>query len=270
MIKINNYKRLLIGISCFIFLTGCGFQSENTNQLKPMYSIAEENKDSKSNPIQTIIKKLEGENKGEENFLFYNEADESKMVTLTFYENYNEEPIINATLYQDGNLVSNNVRIIDTSIHDGGLFTIELEEYIPTFNQIKLETSQGNILLIKTGQYSFEKVNIKNTITDSERWYIESYNTGEKGTYFTFNGTYVRAKEGSSKYEILLPKSSEKFEIVEDHTQKEKEKKLELTLKSDSQRKFDHQASYEIMIIQKNEQNQQYVMNTISVDIEPN
>ncbi|MGM7681343.1 hypothetical protein ACSVDA_04230 [Cytobacillus sp. Hm23] len=270
MKKINNFKLFLIGISCFIFLTGCEFQVENINQPKFVEPISEEIKESESNSIHTIINKLEGENAKEENFLFYNEAVESKMVTLTFYDNYKEEPITNASLYQDGNLVSKNVRIIDTSIHDGGQFTIQLQEYIPSFNEIKLETNKRKILLIKTGQYSFEKLNIVDTIPDKERWSIESYNTGEKGTSFTFNGMYVRSEKDSSEFEILLPKSSEKFEIVESHTENEKEKNLELTIQTDSQRKFTHQASYEMLIIQKNQMNQQYILNTILVAIEPN
>lgn len=261
-------KVLLIGMTCILFFTACESKRENVSQSNPTDVNTKEEK--KINTLDSTINKLEGNNAEEENFLFFNEADGSKKITLTFKSNYDEQPISHATLYQDGKIVSDKVRIIDSSIHDGGQFTIELKEYLPFFNEIKLVTNQQQILKLKTGQYNFEKVNIKNSIPDNERWSILEYNTGENGASFTFNANYNRDKVAPSYSEIYLTKLSvEKLKVKETHSEKVNEKTLELVVQSDALGKFQHQASYEMMVIQKNKKNEEYIMSTLFIVIDP-
>jgi hypothetical protein len=258
-------------MTCILFFTACDLKKEKVSQLNSEHVNTKEKKEKKKiNALQSTINKLEGNIAEEENYLFFNEADGSKKITLTFKSDYNEQPITHVTLYQDGKMVSDKVRIIDSSIHDRGQFTIGLKEYLPFFNEIKLITNQQQILTLKTGQYNFEKVNIKNLMPDNERWSILNYNTGENGASFTFNASYNRDKVVPSDYKLYLTKLSiEKLKVKETHNEKVNGKNLELTVQCDALRKFQHQASYEMMVIQKNKENEQYLMSTLFIVIDP-
>ncbi|NRD81074.1 hypothetical protein HPT25_27665 [Bacillus sp. BRMEA1] len=224
---------------------------------------------SQSNKLQSTIQKLEGDNASEKNYLFYNEADDLKTLRLNFKSDYNEEPIIGVTLYKDGEPVSTKVQIIDTSIHDGGHFTIGLKQYVQYFNEIKLLTDQNKTLTLKTGQYFFEKVNIKNEIPEKERLSLESYNTWDDGAKFRFNASFSYTTKGLLNYQVYLPKGSlNNLKIKENHSTKEQGNRLNITVNCDSPKKVEHAASYEMMIVQNNG-TKQYVMNTVSVAIQP-
>ncbi|XZF76319.1 hypothetical protein ACSBO6_01640 [Bacillus sp. AL-1R] len=82
--------------------------------------------------------------------------------------------------------------IIDTSIHENGIFTFELCEYIPFFNSIELSNHNGRLLKFKTGDYHFELIDLANNIANDYRWYLESYNTGEGNFKFEMDANFSR------------------------------------------------------------------------------
>ncbi|MBI0581211.1 hypothetical protein IEC97_28255 [Neobacillus cucumis] len=268
--KKNYLKMVSIGFTCLLLTTSCGIEKGGSKEAQVTQHKSVKPKIAKEDSVKSLYPKLEGDNENEENYLFYNMAQKNKKVTLTFHDNYSNDLINHVTLYQDDEIASKNVRVIDTSIHDGGQFTIELQEYVESFNKIELKATNGQSFMLKTGQYSFQKINIRNTIPENERWGVEGYNTGENVASFTFDATFTREGGSPAYYKIYLPEAvTKKFKIAETHKVNGNNKQLEMTVQTNSPIKFQHQGSYEMLVVQTNDKNQQYLMNSINVAIDP-
>ncbi|MGG2025583.1 hypothetical protein AB1282_07645 [Gottfriedia sp. S16(2024)] len=219
-----------------------------------------------THPMLSAVAKLEGEIKKEKNYLFFNKNDYTKRITLYFYDNYNKAPITNVRLFRDNVLVSKKTKVIDTSIHDNGIFTFELREYIPFFNSIELSNHNGRLLKLKTGDYHFELVNLANNIENDYRWYLESYNTGEGNFKFEMDANFSRKNSQKTKYELNSAyKKLKGFSVVEIPTFKEKSNTLFFKYSATSSTK--EAGSYEVLVVQKNSSGQEYLMGSVIVPL---
>jgi len=214
----------------------------------------------------SIITKLEGVNKKEKNYLFFNKNEITKRLTLYFYDNYNKEPITNVSLYHDNVLVSNKTKVIDTSIHDNGIFTFEMYEYVPFFNSIELSNFNGRLLKLRTGDYHFELINLANNIDNDYRWYLDSYNTGEGNFKFEIDANFSRKNSQKTQFEINSAyKMSNDLKVVEVPIFHERSNTLSFKYSATSSTK--EAGSYEILVVQKNSSGQKYIMSSIVVPI---
>lgn len=262
--KVSRIITFLVIILSSAIIVACSSNNENSNN-------KDSSQQSKTSSLKDLSKKLEGDNSFEKNFLFFNEEDESKNITLNFNGNYTENPITGISLYQDGKLVTDQVQLTDNSIHDNGVFNFQLKEYIPSFNEIKLKTNNEEVLL-KTGEYSFEKIAISDTISEDKRWFVSDYNTGEKKNEFMFNGSFTRETVSDSSIEIVYPKSGQKnldLEFTDSIKEIEDGKTLKFELNSTSSKELSHESSYEIYIVQKADNGSQFLMNSIIAVVSP-
>ncbi|MED4054443.1 hypothetical protein P4654_09875 [Niallia taxi] len=253
---------LVIILSSVIFVA-CSSNNENSNK--------DSSQQSKTSSLKDVSIKLEGDNSFEKNYLFFNEENESKNITLNFNGNYTENPITGISLYQDGKLVTDQVQLIDNSIHDNGVFNFQLKQYIPSFNEIKLKTNSEEVLL-KTGEYSFEKIAISDTISEDKRWFVSDYNTGEKKNEFIFNGSFTRETVSDSSIDIIYSKLGQKnldLKFTDSIKEIEEGKTLKFKLNSKSSLESSHESSYEIYIVQKADDGSQFLMNSIIAVVSP-
>ncbi|MEE6451337.1 hypothetical protein RAH41_12260 [Gottfriedia acidiceleris] len=214
----------------------------------------------------SIITKLEGLNNKEKNYLFFNKNETTKRLTLYFYDIYNKEPITNVSLYHDNVLVSNKTKVIDTSIHDNGIFTFEMCEYAPFFNSIELSNHNGRLLKLRTGDYHFELINLANNIDNDYRWYLDRYSTAEGNFKFEIDANFSRKNSQETKFEINSAyKMSNDLKVVEVPIFNEKGNTLSFKYSASSSTK--EAGSYEVLVIQKNNSGQKYIMSSVIVPI---
>jgi hypothetical protein len=223
---------------------------------------------SQNDATSNIISNLEGTNNKEKNYLFFNEAEKTKKITISFYDNYDKKSITKIKLFKNEKLVTDKIRVVDTSIHDGGQFTFELLNYVPFFNRIELSNQDGKILKLKTGDYFLEKVNIINKLNNENRWYLDSFNTTEGLYAFSFNSTFKRSIPIEEKVDLLISKKRLNFfSLNEKHNFYEKNGQLTFSYSMSSNNK--EKGSYEILVIQSNKQNKNNIMNSIIVPLKP-
>ncbi|MNW47216.1 hypothetical protein D3C74_245410 [compost metagenome] len=240
---------------------------------KQPYNIQSTDAQSDSSKVsKDIVLKLEGDNQKQISYLFYNEADDVKTIVLSFYANYNNRKIEKVELLQGDTIVTNNVRISDTTINNYGKFLISLSNYIEKFNKIRLYDINGEIIFtLNTGQYYLEKVNIKNPSKGSE-WYLSSYVTKEDIN--TFNMDAVFKKDGSElyKYQVIIPRKFDELNIL-----KQKE---EISKAEENSSKFHYESqisrddfgnyvniAYDMLVIQKDNQGRQLTLMSANIPL---
>ncbi|UPM54089.1 hypothetical protein [Gottfriedia acidiceleris] len=217
-------------------------------------------------PVLSAVAKLEGSSKKEKNYLFFNKNETTKRITLYFYDNYKKEPITYVRLFRDNVLVSKNTKVIDTSIHDNGIFIFELHEYVKFFNNIELGNHNGRLLKLKTGDYHFELIDLVNNIENDYRWYLDSYSTGEGNFKFEMNANFSRANSQKSQFEINSAyKKLNGFSITEVPIFKERGNTLSFKYSAISSTK--EAGSYEVLVVQKNSSGQKYIMSSVIVPL---
>lgn len=237
-------------ISLIVLLNACTVKSGKVNTKK----------------TESMTKRLEKNIRNETNFLFFNENESSKIITLYFYDNYNDEPITSIKLFNNDQLVSNHTSTIDTTIHDNGIFTFELNSYVPFFNSIELGNHNGKLLKLYTGDYYFELVNIQNEIDEGHRWQLESFATSEGNDKFAINALFNRDSDQFNKFEIMTAvKKFKDISLNESFKFKENKRKLAFTYMSSRISK--KVVSYEVIVVQTNNLNQRYIMNSIIVPL---
>ncbi|MDK8180129.1 hypothetical protein [Paenibacillus sp. UMB4589-SE434] len=153
-----------------------------------------------------LVPKLERNNKNQVSYLFFNEADVTKTIFLSFYANYDRRTIAKVELLQDNKTVVSNVKLHDKKITNNGKFTISLSKYIPQFNKIKFfDENDALIFTLQTGQYFLEKININNK-NNEDSWFLDSYYTLEDAGRFKINAKIKKKGQNKYSYKILLPK----------------------------------------------------------------
>lgn len=147
-------------------------------------------------------------------------------------------------------MVTDLVKVIDTSIHDSGIFNMELQQYIPKFNEIKLITQTGNELYLKTGLFEFEKITSLNNLPIKEQLVFEMYNSTENKNYYEFQSIYEYMENiKEENINILMPKQSIETLNLQTTMDLQKNDKTNINIKTTMQ--TSKTASYEMLIIQK-------------------
>ncbi|MFF3023466.1 hypothetical protein ACFVRR_12565 [Gottfriedia sp. NPDC057948] len=217
---------------------------------------------------KSMISNLEGTNKTEKNYLFFNENDNTKNITLSFYNKFDKTPISSVILYKNDLAISNTLEAINSLISEGGKFVFKLYEYVPFFNKVEFLDIKGkSILKLHTGDYYLKKINIPNNINENQLWQIDGFKTDDFIQDFTFNATFSRKEPINDHFQLLNTNDefNKPFNINENHNINENKKILNFnyTMKTDETKK----GSYEILLIQKNNQHQQSILNSIVIPI---
>lgn len=227
---------------------------------------------SNNNPIQeetisqeATIESLQRDIENEINYYFYNESEKTKLIALKFKDEYSVEHIAKVELFYEGKMVSDNVDVFDTTIHDSGIFNIELQQYVPRFNEIQLTTQAGNKLYLKTGLYEFEKISVLNTLPKKEQLVLEKYTSLENTNLFEFQGTYEYKKNITEEnIEVLTSKQS--IDTLKLQTTMDFQKSDKINLKLETTMKTAKIASFELLIIQEDKNSgKTYLLNSIIV-----
>jgi len=222
----------------------------------------------KVNTTQSIVKKLEGTNEKQNNYLFFNEAEPVKQITLSFYGNYDKKKITKINLYKGTQLVSNNTLILDDSIHDGGKFNFQLKSYVKSFDMVEFENSDGPLFKLHTGNYTFEKINIKNEINENNRWQLDGFHTNEDSFSFRIESKFSRKAYIKDSIELLNANKNQQkpFIIKEKSHFGEQKQSFDFSYEMKSNQK--DVGSYELILLQK-DATKQNVLNSIVVPIGP-
>lgn len=255
-LKKNKLLLFLCILFVSIFSSACSLKSNEVN--------------SKQQLTESITSKLEGTNKTEKNYLFFNKSEGSKTITLSFYNAYNKIPISSIVLYDGEKIVSDNTKTLDTMISEGGKFVFQLNEYIPVFNKVEFKDIGGKtIFKLNTGNYFFEKVNVQNNINEENKWLGEGYKADSNSFEYIINMNFIRNEITESKISILNSNDNKvnNFSLTESHKFTENKKNLNFTYTATTDKH--EKGSYEIILIQKDNDNTQNVMSTVLVPMMP-
>lgn len=255
MVKIycfnSNIKILLVVILMITILAGCSSRPLHDEIVTKSNGSIEQNE---------AALELEGDNQKQVSYLLYNEAEENNNIVLSFYANFTKREIVNVELLQEDTVVTNNVKIRDTTINNNGQFIISLPNYIEKFNKIRLFDKNGDVIFtLNTGQYYLEKINIKSP-SKGMGWYLSSYTTNENINTFNMDAVFEKDDNKPYNYQILLPKKLEEQNIL---IQKDSSAMESNTLKLhyESQIRLEEfgdyvNIAYDILVIQKDQENQ--------------
>lgn len=105
---------------------------------------------------EITIQHLENYDVAQVNYLIYNVPDGQtyKQLTLSFPYKIEGLNIKRISLFQDEEMALNEPRIINTNENE---LTIEMPEYIPEFNKMKVTLDNDQTIILDVGQYYFEK-----------------------------------------------------------------------------------------------------------------
>lgn len=153
--------------------------------------------------IDSSLADLEELKLNEEKFLFYN--DSKRDITLYFPFETDEFKFVKASLYQEDQLVLENIRINSNKHNRIG---IKINSYIPSFNKIHLTLENGHSVMLSTGQHYFEKWNKpENNLNENQKGHIRFHNSkaliNDENVVWISSGQFDNI-EGSD-IRVLLP-----------------------------------------------------------------
>lgn len=259
----NGLKSLLLFILLF-FLIGCGNKYENG------ISGAQKSQMSTSKVSNQVLA-LEGDNRKQVSYLFYNEENNVKDIVLAFYANYNKRKIETVELLQGDTVVSKTVKPHNHSINNHGQFVISLSKYVEEFNKIRMFDPNGNVIFtLNTGQYYLEIVDIKNPDVDGP-WYLNKYVTRENDNKFSMNAVFTKKGNDSYQCEVVLPRKIAQQKIVKQQfttpiTGNTMDFHYESQIAPADFKLYDN-IEYELLVSQKSTKGQSYTIMNVNIPL---
>lgn len=192
--KIFN-KLIVLTIFTVIFINGCSTKSENL-------SIKETSQSLEQNELYNKLRNLDVSN--ENHFIYNADSFEKKNITLTFTFAIENLDIDHISLYADKDQVMKDVTIINK---EENKLVIQLNEFIPYFNNVYIILKNGTDLKLDVGEYYLEKFSMDDFSNyKSDLMTIEQYHDSfEKGKYTMYA---VITKNDKSKINYILPKKT--------------------------------------------------------------
>lgn len=276
IIKINNkYLKFLILTFLIILLAGCGNKGNIGINTVGTVSPTEIPKNNNTESISETeeIRVLEGDNEKQISYLFYNEANNSKNITLSFHANYTKEEVAKIELLQGDALLPIKVKVQSKTINNNGQFAISILEYVQKFDKIRFYDKNENILFtLHVGQYYFEKVNIPTNLEEEKRWMLDKYQTNNKINMYKIEANFVKKTSDPSQFEILVPKDLVNLNILKQtNTKTEKGTTLQFLYNSEialSSFKNYTAIGYDMLVVQKDPSDKKNVMADLFIPFE--
>lgn len=253
---LSRLKNISIVLLIVLFQLGCGQQHTVGNELPTV---------NKKSDLESL---LEGDNKKEIAFLLYNMALNKKELILYFHGNYREGKIERVELLQDDRVVSTNVHARSVYIENNGVLPISITSYIDKFNQVRLFTDNNEEFTLEVGQYLFEKIDLKKTIPENNRWVIDQYVAEEVDNKFMFDSSFSKLQKSEDVIEAIVSNTLINADILSHKIDKvldEDTENLELSYSSEISMDYfvDNDfvnVGYDLVLLQKNLNREQYAI----------